>query len=583
MRAALIAPLLGVLALPARAFAQLESTATVASEAGFGSASPFDIIGKFIGIALSLLGIIFLILIIYSGYIWMTAGADPKQVDRAKKMLINATVGIVITLSAYALSSFILNALLDATGTDTSTSSSGVSVERLSGSLGSGAIRDHYPERNATDVARNTRIYVTFAAAMNIESFITGYDTAGTPEDTSDDTVATAINSDLVQIYKTEDGDTAALTGVAVSFTDDLKTFVFNPDDYLGSASEDTSYTVFLSDAIQDAGGDEVLSAGGYEWSFETGTTIDITPPTVTSITPASSSSVDRNITVQITFSEAVDPTSSTGTREAASGFSNIQTLGTASTAPLAGTYAISNGYHTISFTTADACGENSCGETIYCLPASDSIGVTVFAATTTADPPQADSFPYDGIVDTSGNSLDGNSDGTAGDDYAWNFSTTGDINLSAPVIESVTPNVEEEGVDLDQDIAITFDSLLLSSSLDGNIAVTNEEVTTQDTHELWYTIRTTSLTSGDEEVTDSATQTPAKTQVTMPHGTFLESVDGLTYLYGITVASGVENEYQNCFIPAEGPNADGNSCGTTASAPYCCNGTSSSTACSLF
>ncbi len=581
-RLAFIALVSGVMSWPYYAFAQLEEASTVATEAGFADADLLDIIGRIIGIALSLLGIVFLLLIIYSGYVWMTAGGDGKQVEKAKQILINATVGIVITLSAYALSSFILNALMDGNGSDDDNSSNGtVSVERLSGSLGNGAIRDHYPERSSVDVARNTRIYVTFNEAMDIESFITGYDVNGTSEDTSDDTAATAINSELVKIYASEDGSSDALTAVAVSFTDDLKTFVFNPDDYLGSASEDVSYTVFLDDGIENAEGETVLNSGGYQWSFEVGTSIDLTPPTVTSATPSSSS--DRNITVQVTFSEAVDPTSATGTREASSGFSNIQTLSSSSTAPLAGTYAISNGYRTVTFTSADACGENSCGETIYCLPASETISVNVGAATASVDPPQADSFPYDGIVDTSGNALDGNHDGTVGDDYTWSFTTTSDINLDAPVIETVTPEVEAENVDLDQDIEITFDSILMSSSLDGAISIGNEELTSGEEHELWFVIRGTSLTSDDQEVIDSSLQTPAKTRVEMPHGTFLESVDGLSYMYGLTVDDGVKNEYQNCFIPAEGPAVDGGACNTTDEQPYCCNGEPSNLACTLF
>ncbi|MCR4312021.1 MAG: hypothetical protein NUV56_01925 [Candidatus Uhrbacteria bacterium] len=592
-RGALITLAVGVFSLPLSAFAQLESASSVASEAGLSDANLLDVIGKVIGIALSLLGIVFLILIIYSGYIWMTAGGEGKQVDKAKQILINATVGIVITLGAYAISSFILNALTDDGSGDGSGSNGSVSVETLSGSLGNGAIRDHFPERNSVDVARNTRMYVTFNQAMNIESFATGYDTNGTAEDTSDDTVATAINSELVKIYVTGDGVSAALTNVQVAFTDDLKTFVFNPDDYLGSSSADTSYTVFLDDEIENADGDTVLNTGGYMWSFEVGTTIDLTAPTVESVTPVASSTVDRNITVQVTFSEAVDPTSSTGTRETSSGFSNIQTVASSDTAPIVGTYAVSNGYRTITFVSSDACGENSCGETVYCLPPSDTISVTVQAATTTVDPPQADAFPYDGIVDTSGNSLDGNGDGTAGDDYGdWSFTTTADINLDPPAIETVTPNLEEEDVSLDQDIQVTFDSILMSSSIDGNIVIDNEEATSHEAHELWFVVRTTSLTADDQEVVSTITQTPAKTRVELPHGTFLESVDDLTYLYGITVDEGLKNQYQNCFAPAAGPytpavtcdlDSPSTCCATTDDEPYCCNGTASASACVLF
>ena len=59
----------------------------------------------------SVLGVIFLVLIIYAGVLWMTAGGESKQVDKAKSILINTTIGIVITLAAYAITNFIFNAI----------------------------------------------------------------------------------------------------------------------------------------------------------------------------------------------------------------------------------------------------------------------------------------------------------------------------------------------------------------------------------------------------------------------------------------------------------------------------------------
>ena len=111
-----------------------------------------------------------------------------------------------------------------------------------------------------------------------------------------------------------------------------------------------------------------------------------------------------------------------------------------------------------------------------------------------------------------------------------------------------------------------------------------NEETTSGDSHELWYSFGTTSLTSeGDEVLVDS--QTPAKSLVTISHGTFLASDPAvpLSYMYSITANEGVRNEYQNCFVPGEGPDSVGGSCGTTTAVPYCCNGVAQATACTLF
>lgn len=577
--------------LPVFVFAADTNLSSVGTGGGFADTDLMTIIGRIINAFLSILGIICLVLFIYAGAIWMTAGGDDKKVEKARKILTNAVIGLVITLSAYAISTFILNLLTDATGGNGSGSASGsVSVERLSNSLGSGAIRDHYPARSATDVSRNTRIFVTFRDAMDPSSFIDGYDTNGTPADVSDDTTATAINSENIKIYIRDDGDSTALTDVAVSFTEDLTTFAFDPTAYLGSPTEDVTYAVYLSDSIENTDGDTVLDDGGYLWYFTTGTTVDTTPPTVESVTPKDGTTKDRNIVVQMTFSEAVDPTSASGTREADSGFSNIQVIGASVGAPTAGTYEISNGYRTVTFTSTDACGTNSCNETIYCLPGSQSIAATIASATpTSSTDPTASVYPYDGIVDTSGNSLDGNDDGAVGtgDDYAWSFTTTDDINLTAPTIESITPNITEENVSLDQSVVITFDSLLDSSSITStNFELTNKEIYSDEDHEMWYTFRSTLLTAADEVVLVD-TQIPAKTMVEIQHGTFLASDPAanppLSYMYGISANEGVLNEYQNCFVPGEGPTASGGSCGASASEPYCCNGSPSATACSLF
>lgn len=571
------------LAVPFFAHAQIENSAEdVATAAGLSTSSVLDILGTLINVFLSLLGVVFLLLVLYAGFLWMTAGGDDKQVEKARKMLINATVGLVITLSAYAITTFIVNWISEGTGLGDGGGSNGtVSTERLSGSLGSGALRDHYPARNETDVARNTRIIVTFKDAMDIESFISGYDTAGTPTDTSDDTAATTILAENVSIYETADGIETALSDVSVTFSSDLKTFVFDPAEYLGSPTENASYTVFLSSNILDADGDAVFTGSnsdGYEWSFETGTTIDTSPPTVQSYIPAAGASYARNITVQITFDEAVDPTTASGTRSGGAGYDVVQTAG-ADEVPLDGTYEISNGYTTVTFTPTDDCGTNSCGETIYCLPASDTITVLAQAATAGTNPPQVDGVA-DGIADVAGNTLDANGDGTAGDDQEWSFTTTAATELSGPVITSITPDISESNVSLDQTISILFDDVILTNTATSdNITLTNTEISTDTSHEMWYSFGSTFLDAFDAEIT-SDSQTPTQTVVEINHGTFLESINGLTYMYGVTVGDGVKNQYQNCFAPAEGPSDDGGTCTGTN---YCCNGAAQSTACTLF
>jgi cytochrome bd-type quinol oxidase subunit 2 len=60
----------------------------------------FTIIGQVINIFLSLLGVIFMILVIIAGYKWMTAAGNEEQVTQAKSYLKYAIIGLfVITLT----------------------------------------------------------------------------------------------------------------------------------------------------------------------------------------------------------------------------------------------------------------------------------------------------------------------------------------------------------------------------------------------------------------------------------------------------------------------------------------------------
>jgi hypothetical protein len=73
------------------------------------------VIGNIIKIALGMLGVIFLVLTIYAGFLWMTAAGNEKQVAKAKSILVSSIIGLVIILTAYSITAFVLGNLLFAT------------------------------------------------------------------------------------------------------------------------------------------------------------------------------------------------------------------------------------------------------------------------------------------------------------------------------------------------------------------------------------------------------------------------------------------------------------------------------------
>ncbi len=72
-------------------------------------------IGGVINVGLSLVGVIFLILTVYGGYIWMLARGDEGEAKRAKDIITMAAIGLVVVLAAYTITNFIVNRLTNAT------------------------------------------------------------------------------------------------------------------------------------------------------------------------------------------------------------------------------------------------------------------------------------------------------------------------------------------------------------------------------------------------------------------------------------------------------------------------------------
>jgi hypothetical protein len=73
-------------------------------------------VGNIISVFLGLLGIIFLVITLYAGILWMTAGGEEDKVTKARKWLTNGVIGLIIILAAYAISSFVISQLVSATG-----------------------------------------------------------------------------------------------------------------------------------------------------------------------------------------------------------------------------------------------------------------------------------------------------------------------------------------------------------------------------------------------------------------------------------------------------------------------------------
>lgn len=83
------------------AFTELQKTAGPAGVTT--NASLADVIGTVINVALSLVGLIFLLLMVYGGYLWLTSRGDDTMIEKSKEIIKAAIIGLVIVMSAYAI------------------------------------------------------------------------------------------------------------------------------------------------------------------------------------------------------------------------------------------------------------------------------------------------------------------------------------------------------------------------------------------------------------------------------------------------------------------------------------------------
>lgn len=116
LKVAVILGLLGLLLLPQVVGAiSLDIGMQYTSAIGLGTKDVRVTVASIINVLLGLLGIIAVGIILIGGFKWMTAMGNTENVDKAKKLIFQGIIGLVIVLSAYAIANFVLTSILSAT------------------------------------------------------------------------------------------------------------------------------------------------------------------------------------------------------------------------------------------------------------------------------------------------------------------------------------------------------------------------------------------------------------------------------------------------------------------------------------
>jgi Type IV secretion system pilin len=257
-----------------------------------GSTSPIATAGKVIQVLLGLLGIIAVSIIIYGGVLWTTSGGSEEKINQAKKLLQNAVIGLIIILSAWGITYFILSKLVGTGGSGIQSSGpeTGNSKNLSLGTVGSCTIESVYPAPDARDVARNSSILITAKEAFQLDTVCISSSTK-TPCACDNTSACNLINPANIEIYKTADGNDCVTGNCSKNFTDvevsvptGNKTLVLRPLGYLGNSSGNVEYAIRLTNDLKKFGGEPLFktcSSDFLEWKFETSSKLDLESPQV--------------------------------------------------------------------------------------------------------------------------------------------------------------------------------------------------------------------------------------------------------------------------------------------------------------
>lgn len=335
------------------------------SSVGLGTADLVATVTNVINWVLGLLGLVAVSYIIYAGYQWLTAGGNEERIAKAKKILTNAVIGLVVILFAWAIVNFIING--DSNSSNTNNGGPGDSGSCTVGSDCSDCVNGQYvynpnkstcvlPQdvfeiRNITTSCGNPEssyqddVYLCSSVSIlfnqvvktdNLQQLVESPEAGQTPltvEQCADATCTTV--SQPSPLFSTDppaiafSGDTPK--GTRAEFVANGKSISFVHAHQLYTAN--TTYRLTVPLALSSSSGKALTSTGckqtdgspvpgctfdaqknAFVWIFHVGTSTDTTAPKPVSAYPQFSGTgyPDRNVSrapiMTMQFDEAIAP-----------------------------------------------------------------------------------------------------------------------------------------------------------------------------------------------------------------------------------------------------------------------------------
>ncbi|HAU66683.1 TPA: hypothetical protein DCW61_05035 [Candidatus Uhrbacteria bacterium] len=243
-------------------FAQEVDLESFAQTAGFSTDADITvIIARLIRTAITFVGVITVVFIVYGGFVLTTAGGNSDRVKTAKKIITNAALGLVLVFASFAIVQFILSALVSATTATTETSSDD-SSSSYSDSGGSSVFYLYSLNTQCAEALQNLELQFVFSKKIDSSTISEG-----------------------IKIVK------KGGSSVSGTFTTSGSTVTFTPSQTCGSPFEEefcfdanTEYEVTVdSSTIKSSSSTSLSCTTTYPcfFSFTTGDQVDIDDPSV--------------------------------------------------------------------------------------------------------------------------------------------------------------------------------------------------------------------------------------------------------------------------------------------------------------
>ena len=269
------------LVVPGAVFAQSiaeTGMSDFAAQAGFGGTSDIRlIIARLIRTVLSFGGVVLIGMIVYGGILWMISGGEQEKIKKARGVIVNAVIGLVIVLSAFAITQFVVSSLVSATSYSSS-SSDDLGGPGFPGCPGcptdtsSSFVVDSWGclETVATQ-PKNSQIQILFNRTVHTEpSYIS--------------------NNITVEAGSTPVDVNVVGSGQVITVSPNSSTCPDAPGDYF---CEGTTYTVEVDDLFQSFDsteidcGDTSSISDSCSYSFSTSSEVDLTGPEIAITDPS--------------------------------------------------------------------------------------------------------------------------------------------------------------------------------------------------------------------------------------------------------------------------------------------------------